>query len=152
MEYEAARGRETRSGWASLIKRLLNMSERVEIIRKTCYYLIVGRAQRTTRPEGQEREVLTMTNLQIIENAKAALVMNGIITPDQDLHTFNGWKERGFKVKRGEHAIARFSIWKHATRKTKDDDGVEVEAVDLSGRCFLKESCWFSDSQVEPVA
>lgn len=95
---------------------------------------------------------MAMTNAQIVYNATVGLILNGVITPDQEIHTFAGWKERGFKVRKGEHAVARFSIWKYAGGKGKDDNGEEVETVELGGRCFLKESCWFSSAQVEPVA
>lgn len=58
MEYEAARGRETRSGWASLIKRLLNMPRRVAIVRKTWYDLIVGRHDERHAQRGRKERYL----------------------------------------------------------------------------------------------
>ena len=90
-----------------------------------------------------------MTNYQIIEKAKVALVMSGKIEAEDEIHTFQGWKERGFKVRKGEHAITRFSIWKYTSKvvATKDD-GTEIS----KDSCFLKDSCWFSTKQVEAIA
>ena len=104
-----------------------------------------------------------MTNVQIIMNNALALMEAGVIgttgrelvveMPDgskkvyqepEELHTFQGWKERGYKVKKGEHAVARFSIWKHVAGKTEEQDG-----EDKPSRMFLKNSCWFSAAQVE---
>lgn len=63
----------------------------------------------------------------------------------EPIHTYNGWKERGFQVKKGEHAKATFSIWKFAGKK--DEETGEEEG----GRCFLKKSFWFTSDQVEKV-
>lgn len=91
---------------------------------------------------------MAMTNQQIIENAKANLVINGKISAEDEIHTFNGWKERGFRIRKGEHAVARFSIWKFTSKVVMvKDDGTEISKEN----CFLKESCWFSTKQVEAV-
>lgn len=111
-----------------------------------------------------------MTNAQIIFNEAQRLAEAGkiaytgrefvmqmddgteITVPEtEDIHTFAGWKERGFKVKKGEHAVAKFVIWKHSAPKIKElpDDGGEY--VD-KGKMFMKLSAFFSASQVEPLA
>ena len=71
----------------------------------------------------------------------------------EDIHTFNGWKERGMKVKKGEHAVAKFIIWKHSSRgmmEVPQKDG-EVALVPDKGKMFMKLSAFFSASQVEPM-
>lgn len=107
-----------------------------------------------------------MTNAMIIELNKLELQKQGILKytgrtvhglnlageevelPEiQPIHTFNGWKSRGFRVKRGEHAIAKFPIWKY-TGKRKNE--TEEEAQE-KGYCFMKLSAFFTDEQVEKI-
>ena len=112
-----------------------------------------------------------MTNQQIIFGEAQRLAEEGKIaytgrefimqTPDgeqitvketEDIHTFNGWKARGMKVKKGEHAVAKFVIWKHSGPKVVDvpqPDG-DVAMIDR-GKMFMKMSAFFSASQVEPM-
>ena len=75
------------------------------------------------------------------------------IKETEDIHTFAGWKERGFKVKKGEHAVAKFTIWKHSNAKLETlpmQDGSEAEYID-KGRMFMKLSAFFAAHQVEPM-
>ena len=64
----------------------------------------------------------------------------------EEIHTFQGWKERGFSVKKGEKAIAKFPIWKH-TSKTVEVDGEEEEKTNM----FMKMAAFFKMSQVERI-
>lgn len=64
----------------------------------------------------------------------------------EPIHTFAMWKSMGYKVKKGEHAIAKFPIWKMSKGKKKTDDDEEQK-----GRMFLKTSHFFKASQVEKV-
>lgn len=66
----------------------------------------------------------------------------------EPIHTFARWKDLGYKVKKGEHAIARVPIWKYTEKKVTDDDGNEIDDSSM----FLKTSCFFSRSQVEEVS
>lgn len=113
-----------------------------------------------------------MTNAQIIFNAEQQLAEQGIIkytgrvfkTLDdagneielketEEIHTFNHWKANGYKVRKGEHAVAKFTIWKHTGAKVETvptQDGKEAEVVDR-GRMFMKMAAFFSASQVEPI-
>lgn len=61
----------------------------------------------------------------------------------EPIHTFQRWKELGFKVKKGEHAIAKFGIWKYAGKAPEDDEEEDTR------RMFMKTSCFFSLAQVE---
>lgn len=71
----------------------------------------------------------------------------------EELHTYASWKKLGYKVKNGEHAIAKFPIWKYTTKKVLDDNkqvvldeaGNEMETSNM----FMKVSAFFSESQVE---
>lgn len=107
---------------------------------------------------------MAMTNVEIIERAKMDLFQQGILkgtgrmleavdgegnpvmVPEiEQIHTFNGWKELGYKVKRGEHSKIRFSIWKFSSKEIEKDDGKKENKTSM----FLKEACWFTSDQVE---
>lgn len=108
-----------------------------------------------------------MTNAEIILRESVALCERGIIdttgrmltmrkddgTEDtipepEPIHTFQAWKELGYCVKRGEHAIAKFAIWKPARRKKEDE---ESEGEERRERMFLKTAHFFRRAQVEPM-
>lgn len=110
-----------------------------------------------------------MTNAQIIFNESVKLMNEGILAGSglmatiqnsageteeieipEAIHTFAAWKAAGYSVKKGEHAIARFAIWKYANSKQAADN--EEETEEESGRCFLKVSFFFKKSQVEKIA
>ena len=106
-----------------------------------------------------------MTNEQIIFNERIGLMNNGIIgksgnmiivqdmdgnkqtieEPEQ-IHTFMEWKKRGYTVKHGEKAISKFPIWKHTTKKAKNEGESDTEQI------FMKVAFFFKASQVEPTA
>ena len=67
-----------------------------------------------------------MTNAAIIEQESMRLVEQGVLKLvdvgggmllPEPIHTFNGWKERGYSVKKGEKSNIKFPIWKHGTKK-----------------------------------
>ena len=108
---------------------------------------------------------MAITNAQIIMNASLELMKQGILKgtgrvfvqelPDgtkvelpepEPIHTYNGWKELGYQVKRGEHAKASFTIWKWAGQKN------EETGEETNGRCFQKKAFWFTKDQVEKVS
>lgn len=64
----------------------------------------------------------------------------------EPIHTFARWKAMGYKVKKGEHAVAKFPIWKQVKAKKKAED--EEEKKD---RMIMKMSHFFKASQVEKV-
>ena len=105
-----------------------------------------------------------MTNEQIIFNERMELMKNGIIgksgnmivvedmdglkkqieEPEQ-MHTFMEWKKRGYSVKHGEKAVSKIPIWKHTTKKAKNDGESDQEKM------FMKMAFFFTASQVEPI-
>ena len=108
---------------------------------------------------------MAITNVQIIQQASLELMKQGIlkttgrffeqqledgttiqIPEPEPIHTYNGWKELGFQVKKGEHAKATFPIWKYSGKK--DEETGEQE----DGHCFMKKAFWFTFDQVEKIA
>ena len=75
----------------------------------------------------------------------------------QPIHTYNGWKARGYRVKKGEKAIAKFPIWKYTTKKKSvadsdaESEPVNEEEAQKKGFCFMKMSAFFTDEQVEKI-
>ena len=72
------------------------------------------------------------------------------IQEPEPIHTFACWKGMGFSVKKGEHAIARFPIWKGSEKVVKDEAGNDTDEKSLT--MFRKEACFFTAAQVEPTA
>lgn len=71
------------------------------------------------------------------------------------IHTFAEWKKAGYKVIKGQHAIAKFAIWmytdkpRRATVEARETAGEDAEAPDP--HYYMKESAFFSASQVQPM-
>lgn len=108
-----------------------------------------------------------MTNAMIIMNESIGLMEEGIIgttgktikvkmiengeeiekefDEPEPIHTYQTWKKLGFQVQKGQKAIAQFVIWKHVTKKAKEE-GEEDET-----KMFMKKASWFKLSQVAPI-
>lgn len=113
-----------------------------------------------------------MTNAEIIFMAEQELAKDGIIKytgrtfkavdgagneieiPEtEEIHTFNYWKDAGYMVQKGQHAVAKLQIWKHTGAKMEavtTQDGEHTEYVDR-GRMFMKVAAFFSRSQVQEI-
>lgn len=102
-----------------------------------------------------------MTNAEIIMKESVELMKQGVLKGQlvqladgqwleipEEIHTFAAWKERGFSVKKGEHAVAKFTIWKY--RKGKVEEGQEEEEA-AKGKCFMKQAFFFKADQVQPI-
>lgn len=111
-----------------------------------------------------------MTNSAIILNESFRLMREGILSgsgryvvldgengPEkvelpEDIHTFAAWKARGYVVRKGEHAIAAFHVWRYSDRRRSDAEEGETDGEQESGgHCFLKRSFFFKASQVEKI-
>lgn len=68
----------------------------------------------------------------------------------EEIHTFAGWKERGFKVKKGEHSTIKFAIWKYTEKEPKELTGNPLTDANIS-KMFMKVSAFFTVDQVEPI-
>lgn len=96
-----------------------------------------------------------MTNAEIIYRNSVGLALEGVLEVDpetglpESIHTYAAWKSMGYSVKRGEHAIAAFPIWKYSTTSKIETD--ENGAVKDTRRAFLKTSHFFKRSQVERI-
>lgn len=84
-----------------------------------------------------------MTNAEIL---LGECVKRGIT---EEVHTFARWKQLGFKVKKGEHALFSTSLWKQ-TKGRKSEDVEDGEEINI-GRCYLCKSYLFGRSQVEVI-
>ena len=70
----------------------------------------------------------------------------------EEIHTFNGWKARGYQVKKGEKSEIKFPIWKHTTKKPKTSTGEDNQDEQGSkAEMFMKVSAFFTIAQVEPI-
>lgn len=118
-----------------------------------------------------------MTNAMIILNESIRLMEEGklngsgqfaeietengtqTIELPEDIHTFNGWKARGYQVKKGEKSSIKFPIWKHTTKKAKTGTGnaeldkmnAQINAQGGESRMFMKVSAFFTIAQCEPI-
>ena len=118
-----------------------------------------------------------MTNEMIIMNESLRLMEAGILKGSgvfgeietdlgtqtielpEEIHTFNGWKARGFSVKKGAKSEIKINIWKHTTKMLRTDtDNAETNKMnqqinDQGGQTnmFMKTSAFFTAAQVEPI-
>ena len=115
-----------------------------------------------------------MTNSQIIFDHSQKLAEDGVIAytgrtipvlledgteseikETEPIHTFAEWKKSGFMVQKGQHAVAKFAIWmftdkpRRSTVAAREAAGQDTEAADP--HYYLKESAFFSASQVKPI-
>ena len=118
-----------------------------------------------------------MTNEKIILNESVSLMEQGILKGTgkyvqietdlgtktvelpETIHTFNGWKERGYSVKKGEKSKIKFPIWKHTTKILDTNTGnpetdkmnEEINKQGGQTNMFMKTASFFTFEQVEPI-
>lgn len=108
-----------------------------------------------------------MTNEEIVLRESLELMKQGILkcagqvaTVDENgnegkmdypeaIHTYQEWKELGYQVKKGEHAIAKFAVWKPTKQKKAKDE--EDEGVKAKPKFFMANASWFTMEQVEKI-
>ena len=82
-----------------------------------------------------------------------------VMEPEQ-IHTYKGWLEMGYQVKKGEKTRARFTIWNYTKKMSKkqraalEAKGVTPDTIDaeaVKGHYYTKEACFFAASQVEKI-
>lgn len=108
-----------------------------------------------------------MTNTQLIEIAKTRLAKDGVLSytgrmisginlatgervqiPEiEPIHTFLGWRERGYKIKKGEISYIKFPIW-YFSKKKNCETGSNIPE---RGDCHMRNTAWFTLKQVEPI-
>ena len=114
-----------------------------------------------------------MTNQEIILRESIRLMQEGILGGSgifatilsadgnesrvelpEAIHTFAAWKSAGYIVRKGEHAIAAFPVWKYTERRQQQDDGDNADADGdnaTGGRMYLRKAFFFKASQVEKI-
>lgn len=119
-----------------------------------------------------------MTNATIILNESLRLMEDGVLKGSgefveilkddgttetielpEEIHTFNGWKERGFSVKKGAKSEIKFPIWKHTAKMLDTDTGneendrmnAEINKQGGQTNMFMKLSAFFKRDQVELI-
>ena len=120
-----------------------------------------------------------MTNAMIILNESVKLMEEGVLggtgvfmevedadgnkkelEMPEEIHTFAVWKSMGYSVKKGEHAIAKFPIWKYTAKMldtntgNAETDKMNEEINNQGGKTnmFMKVAAFFKYSQVEKIA
>lgn len=84
-----------------------------------------------------------MTNREIISTYK---MLHGL-PQDTELNTYSKWKQMGYKVKHGETAQHRITIWK-TVKYNKENEQGEMEQQQ---RMLMKDSAFFTREQVERI-
>ena len=83
-----------------------------------------------------------MKNEDIIAMERDKLIERGIIAPSEQLHTYQGWKLRGFTVNKGAYAVAKVILWKSKRKREKNT----IKEV-----IFQKTASLFATHQVSPT-
>jgi antirestriction protein ArdC len=112
-----------------------------------------------------------MTNERIIFNESQRLMAEGILKGSgtfvnvefedgtnayvelaEEIHTFNGWKQRGYSVKKGEKSKIKIAIWKYTEKEKPEEEktGNPLEDAPITNM-FMKTSAFFTLDQVEPI-
>lgn len=97
----------------------------------------------TTNAEIILRESLNLVNQGVLKTTGRVFVQE--LPEPEPIHTYNGWQDLGYQVKKGEKAKASFPIWKWAGKK-------DEETGQESGRCWQRKAFWFTADQVEKIA
>lgn len=67
----------------------------------------------------------------------------------EEIHTYKKWKSLGYQVRKGEKSKIKFAVWTYKGRRELDEEsGEEIE----KGRCYMKNSCFFTKEQVDKIA
>ena len=72
------------------------------------------------------------------------------ISVPEELHTWEGWRRAGYRVKHGEHAIATFPIWKHC-RAGEHRDRKTGETVQTPEKMIMTKAFFFKFDQCEKI-
>lgn len=112
-----------------------------------------------------------MTNAMIILNESVRLMNEGVLKGTgetvkvingdgqeielempEEIHTYNGWKKRGYVVKKGEKSNIKFPIWKYTEKAKAEEEktGNPIEDAPTTNM-FMKVSAFFRFDQVEKI-
>lgn len=111
-----------------------------------------------------------MTNEEIIYEQRLRLMEEGVIgttgrffigkdeggnevrmNEPEEIHTFQHWKELGYTVKKGQHAVAKFRIWKCASKAKNEEAENESREEEKNEVMFQKIAAFFTVAQTEKI-
>ena len=97
-----------------------------------------------------------MTNAQIIMQNRVTLaemeVLKIVDGMPEEILSCKEWNRRGFTVKKGEHAIAKFPIWYPKKKKAqKQEDQEQEEQQEQLKGFYMKVTAFFTADQVEAI-
>lgn len=115
-----------------------------------------------------EREVIKMTNAEIIMRERMELAEQGILatSPDtfidvdgeevemevpEEIHTFDYWKNAGRCVKYGEHAVAKFAVWSPTKASRKEQAEAEAKGEKPKMKMYMRMTSFFKRDQTETL-
>jgi len=82
-----------------------------------------------------------MTNTEILNIEKA---LYGI---EEEVDTFQGWKAKGYSVKKGSKALFKTKIWK--PRKQREQEQTDEQIAEIPSKFIMVNAFYFGRSQVE---
>lgn len=88
-----------------------------------------------------------MTNIEIIEGER---ILNNI-NEDLVLDTFQGWKNKGYQIIKGQKALFKTKIWKPRKQEAKSEENEEQKEELKNSRFILVNSAFFSNEQVQKI-
>lgn len=101
-----------------------------------------------------------MTNFEMVTRAA---IMEGIYTQGQaaalmkanggelPLYTFGEWKNRGYIVKKGQHAALKLKLWAYKGQKAAGSEDPEKDP-EVKSKFYLRNMNLFDFRQVEKMA
>ena len=114
-----------------------------------------------------------MTNSQIIMENRVFLMEQGVlkgipgtnllwkdeegereILMPEEIHTFQAWKKLGYQVQKGEHAVAKFPVWKFKSSgkgEKKDEQEAGDDESPKDGKCYMRMAFFFTVDQVKKM-
>ena len=91
-------------------------------------------------------EIIYRASIDLVKEGKLKTVETPLGTMPEPIHTFAGWKARGYSVKKGEHSEIKLTIWK-CKPKEIEVDGETKEVPKM----FSRVASFFTAEQVEPM-
>lgn len=89
-----------------------------------------------------------MTNFEIIESER---LLNNI-DEELELDTFQGWKNRGYQIIKGQKALFKTKIWKPRkieVKEVKDENEEQNKEEKNNSKFIMVNSAFFSENQVQ---
>lgn len=85
---------------------------------------------------------MAVRNVDIILAESFELMKAGVLQEidglPETIHTYEKWKELGYQVRKGEHAIAKFPVWTYVPMKQKDDGTVSKSKMYMKNSSFFQ--------------